>query len=98
MRLVEVVGRHGAVIGFGGVVHSFKRKAEARVVASAPAAKWSCRARKGFHVISLDGPGFVLRHIVEPGESWRAAIHELSREYMQWLGMQAVKPKAKRGW
>lgn len=98
MRIREVTGRHGAVIGFGGVVHQFKRKADARIVATAPDPVWSCRPRRNCHVIAVDGPGFGLRHIVEPGESWTAAIHDLSKEYMAWLVIQAAKPKASRGW
>lgn len=98
MKIVEVAGRYGAVIKFGGVSHEFKRKADARVVASAPDPVWSCRPRRGCHVISVDGPGFGLRHIVEPGESWTAAIYELSREYMQWLGLESRKPRVNRGW
>lgn len=93
MKLILKANERGAGVYFGGVVHWIRsRVVAARMVRIGGRPKWRCIPRRGgVYVLCVDGPGFGLRDLVEPGGSVDHALVRLSLEYVQWLEKEARK-------
>lgn len=100
MKLILRANERGAGVSFGGVVHRIRNVAVARrmvAIGSRPA--WRCKPhRGGIYVLCVDGPGFGLRDLVEPGDSAADKLARLSMEYVQWLeAIVRKRPVPRRG-